>query len=173
MPSISVIIPTFNRGNLIGETIESILRQTCSDWEMIVVDDGSEDNTADVVGRFTKADSRIKFIVRPSTRPKGANSCRNVGLEVTTAQYVKWLDSDDVLDPECLQQQVDRISTGDFDVCFCQTRYFKSINGTHTVVPDRVWGRMTASGDIFEAHVQVGVRWASCAGLWRRSFLGD
>ena len=78
---ISIIIPIFNRASLLSETLDSILAQTYSHWECIIVDDGSTDNTQDVIDRYLKLDSRFRCFSRPSNRPKGANACRNFGYE--------------------------------------------------------------------------------------------
>lgn len=95
---VSIIIPTFNRGHLIGETLQSVINQTCENWECIVVDDGSDDNTKQVVQEFVKRDNRFRYLDRPLTRTKGANACRNFGYEKSKGELINWLDSDDILD---------------------------------------------------------------------------
>lgn len=94
---ISLIIPTYNRAHLISETLDSILMQTYKNWECIVVDDGSTDNTADILAKYIERDNRFQYHKRPQERPKGPNACRNYGFEVSKGEYVKWFDSDDLL----------------------------------------------------------------------------
>lgn len=95
-PAISIIIPVYNRAKLVGEAIESILAQTSPHWELIVVDDGSTDNTWSVLENYSKLDSRIKVLKRHG-EPKGANRCRNQGAEKAKGAYLFFLDSDDLL----------------------------------------------------------------------------
>ena len=87
---ISVITPTYNRADLISETIKSIINQSYKDWELILVDDGSTDNTLEVVETYLK-DERISLYHRPQERPAGGNAARNYGFELSKGNYVKWL----------------------------------------------------------------------------------
>jgi glycosyltransferase involved in cell wall biosynthesis len=102
-PLLSIIIPTYNRAHLIGETLESIVNQTYTNWECIVVDDGSTDNTELILNEFIKKDSRFSYYKRPESRKKGANSCRNYGFEVSKGDWIKWFDSDDILFPNAFE----------------------------------------------------------------------
>ncbi len=74
---IIIIIPTYNRAHLIGETLDSILAQTYTNWECIVVDDGSTDETDSLLAAYCAKDKRFQYQHRLSDRPKGANACRN------------------------------------------------------------------------------------------------
>lgn len=103
---ISVIIPTYNRAHLIGETLSSIQKQTYLDWECIVVDDGSSDNTDEVVNSFIRKDSRFKFYERPRSKPKGANACRNFGFEKSKGDFINWFDSDDLMLETNLEKKI-------------------------------------------------------------------
>lgn len=96
-PLISIIIPVYNRESLIEETLDSILVQTYKNWECIIVDDGSIDNTGNVISEYIKKDNRFQFHKRPETMIKGANSCRNYGFSLSNGEWVKWLDSDDLM----------------------------------------------------------------------------
>ena len=110
-PLLSIIIPTYNRAHLIGETLDSVLGQTYKNWECIIVDDGSTDKTPEVIANYIQKDSRFQFYNRPSDRPKGANACRNFGYEISTGKYVKWFDSDDIMHPEFLEKQINVLKT--------------------------------------------------------------
>jgi glycosyltransferase involved in cell wall biosynthesis len=101
MPSVSVIIPAYNRSNTISKTISSVLEQTYQDLELIVVDDGSTDDTAEVTQSFT--DPRVKLINQEN---KGAASARNTGIHNSQSDYVTFLDSDDFWSTTKLQEQV-------------------------------------------------------------------
>ncbi len=103
---ISIIIPTYNRAHLIGETLDSVLAQTYQDWECIVVDDGSTDATGEVMVQYIEKDARIQYLERPSNKSKGANACRNYGFEKSTGDYLQWFDSDDLMHPDKLKIKI-------------------------------------------------------------------
>lgn len=105
-PIVSIIIPVYNRANLIVETLDSILAQTYNDWECIIVDDGSIDNTIEVVDNYVQKDFRFKFFKRPNTKPKGPSSCRNYAIDKALGNYVVFLDSDDLLASKCLENRM-------------------------------------------------------------------
>ena len=75
IPLVSIIIPTYNRAHVIGETLDSVLLQTYCNWECIVVDDGSSDNTSEILDNYCKKDTRFQYYIRPTNRKKGAGSC--------------------------------------------------------------------------------------------------
>lgn len=115
---ISVIIPTYNRSHLIIETLDSVAAQTHTNWECIIVDDGSTDNTAEVLEQYCKNDSRFQYYQRPLNKNKGANPCRNYGFELSKGNYVKWFDSDDIMHPDFLEKQL-LVLVSDFKLDFC------------------------------------------------------
>ncbi|RJE70871.1 glycosyltransferase family A protein [Reichenbachiella sp. MSK19-1] len=95
-PLVSVIIPSYNREALIAETLQSVLSQTYPNWECIIVDDGSTDNTKGVVQQFIKKDKRFKLFDR-HREPKGAPTCRNIGATKSKGEYLIFFDSDDIM----------------------------------------------------------------------------
>ncbi|MGI0107857.1 glycosyltransferase family 2 protein [Salinimicrobium sp. WS361] len=94
---VSIIIPNYNRAHLISFTLESIKNQDYQNWECLIVDDHSTDNSFETIQKFIQADHRFKFFKRPQDRPKGANACRNFGFEISQGYYVQWFDSDDIM----------------------------------------------------------------------------
>ncbi|MDR2496779.1 MAG: glycosyltransferase family 2 protein [Tannerellaceae bacterium] len=109
MKKVSVVTAVFNRANLIERTIISLLSQTYSNWEHIIVDDGSTDNTVNVIEEYSQTDDRIKLFHR-GTLMKGSNTCRNIGIRESRGDYIIFLDSDDTLSSFCLQQRVSLMS---------------------------------------------------------------
>ena len=103
-PTVSIIIPTYNRAHLVGRAIESVLNQTYQDFEIIVVDDDSTDNTQKVVNEFQKKDKRIKYIKMNVN--KGSAAARNIGIKIARGDYIAFLDSDDEWLPEKLEKQI-------------------------------------------------------------------
>lgn len=95
-PLISVIIPCHNYGRFVGEAIDSVKQQTYPNWEIILVDDGSVDDTRAVVARYCAADPRIKYYYQPQ---KGVSAARNTGFGLASGEYLQLLDADDLLAP--------------------------------------------------------------------------
>jgi glycosyltransferase involved in cell wall biosynthesis len=105
-PLVSIIIPTYNRAHLLTEVLDSILSQSYAYWECIVVDDGSKDETSQLLNKYIVKDVRFKYYQRPPTLPKGANACRNYGFQKSNGNYIQWFDSDDVMHSEKLKIKV-------------------------------------------------------------------
>lgn len=106
IPTVSVIIPAYNRAHVVGQAIKSVLQQTYQDFEIIVVDDASTDNTHDVVKGF--GDSRIHYLRH--VQNYGAPRARNSGAEAAQGNYLAFLDSDDLWYPEFLERQLGLLS---------------------------------------------------------------
>ena len=166
---VSIIVPTFNRSNLIEATLHSLQKQTYDSIEIIVVDDHSTDNTSGIIERLSKEDNRIQYFKRPDSKPKGANACRNFGLEISRGTYVKWIDSDDLLSADAIKIQLEAIQREKADLCFCKTSIFTDEN---KLVPFKDWGDVnksaTPTGFIID-----GFRFHTCSGLWRKSYFGN
>jgi len=101
---VSIITPTYNSGKYIGETIESVLTQTYPNWEMIIVDDCSIDNTKEIVKKYIRKDKRIKYYLLPEN--SGAAVARTTAMELATGHYFAFLDSDDLWMPDKLKKQL-------------------------------------------------------------------
>lgn len=102
---VSIIIPTYNRANIIGETIQSVIDQTYTNWDCVIVDDGSIDNTDKVVARFVENHENIRYFKRHRL-PKGVSTSRNIGINKSIGEYIIFLDSDDLLDVNCLNNRM-------------------------------------------------------------------
>lgn len=113
---ISIIIPTYNRSVLLTRAVNSVLSQTYLDWELLIIDDGSTDNTRDVVGEYVKKDNRVKYFYKENG---GQGSARNIGLKNVRGTYVAFLDSDDEWLSEKLEKQVSVLDSNvSIDFCF-------------------------------------------------------
>lgn len=106
---VSVVVPTYNRASLIQRALDSILAQTFSNWECIVVDDFSQDDTKSVVEQYVARDKRFRYVL--NERQKGACGARNTGILHAKGEYVSFLDSDDAYMPETLWSQYDTFAT--------------------------------------------------------------
>jgi glycosyltransferase involved in cell wall biosynthesis len=119
-PMVSIILPTYNRAQLIGRAIQSVLDQTYQDFELIIVDDGSKDNTADI---SDFKDKRIRYIRHEKN--KGANAARNAGIKMARGEYIGFQDSDDEWLPEKLEKQMRVFKTASADVGVVYTGFWR------------------------------------------------
>lgn len=117
---ISIIIPSHNRAHFLPRALLSIINQEYNSWEAIVVDDGSSDNTEEVVGRLIEKDSRIKYIRKANS---GATHSRNIGVEKAKGDYITFLDSDDEAEPNWLKSFNELIVTKGARVICCGYEY--------------------------------------------------
>src|SRR5262245_49039367 len=109
---VSIVIPTKNRLTLLKETLASLKKQSFPKWEVLVVDDGSQDGTIEWIEAAKRNDSRIQLIKRATVRPEtgGTQVCRNVGWQAASGLYLLFLDSDDLLAPDCLAGRIKVLS---------------------------------------------------------------
>ncbi|WP_313113741.1 glycosyltransferase family 2 protein [Aequorivita sediminis] len=119
-PLVSIIIPTYNRAHLIGETLDSVLAQTYQNWECIVVDDGSTDGTEELMAEYMAKDTRFQYHHRPKDRLPGGNAARNYGFEVSKGEYIQWFDSDDLMMPEKIEIKVCWLLDKNVDFVVCE-----------------------------------------------------
>jgi glycosyltransferase involved in cell wall biosynthesis len=104
MSLISVVIPAYKRGHIVERAIRSVLEQTHQNFEILVVDDGSKDNTESVVASLAKEDSRIRYFCHNTNR--GAQAARNTGARAAQGEWITLLDSDDYYTPNCLEMRL-------------------------------------------------------------------
>lgn len=105
LPLISIITPCYNSGQFIAETIESVLAQTYTNWELLVIDDCSTDNSADIILTYTKLDNRIKYL--KTENPSGSPTLpRNIGIKMAKGRFIAFLDADDMFLPNKLEKQL-------------------------------------------------------------------
>lgn len=135
MSLVSVITPLYNSSAFIAETIESVKNQTYADWEMIIVNDQSTDNSLDIASTYAQYDTRIKIIQLPEN--SGPAVARNKGINAARGRYIAFLDSDDRWLPEKLEIQIAFMRSS--NAAFTHTYYRKiTEDGTptgHTVTP--------------------------------------
>ncbi len=102
-PKVSIILATYNRAHYIKEALDSILAQTYQNWECIIIDDRSTDNTAEIVNEYIEKDNRFIYFFKPESKPKGLPASRNVGLDLATGDYIVFVDDDDIVHPQLLE----------------------------------------------------------------------
>lgn len=112
---VSIITPCYNGAKYISKTIDSVIAQTYTEWEMIIVDDGSRDNSAQIISGYTAKDHRIRLISQDNA---GSAAARNNGIRNASGQYIALLDADDLWLPEFLEKQIAFMREKDA-VCVC------------------------------------------------------
>lgn len=116
-PLVSIVMPAYNGDRFIETAIRSVIAQTLTDWELIVMDDGSQDSTVDIAQRMAKEDSRIAVVRNEANM--GVAKTRNRGMDLAAGSYVALLDCDDVWYPEKLEKQVALAQKTGADVVYC------------------------------------------------------
>ncbi len=165
---VSIVIATYNRANLITETLDSVLAQTYQDWECIVVDDGSSDDTEDVVSKYC-ADPRIRYFKRPVERIKGPNSSRNYGIENSFGDFIMSLDSDDWILPDYLQKKMEVFKDKpEIDGVLSKTIM---VNNGKEIIKKELRTKLT--NNLLEDFISLNVSWYMHDILWRKDFLKD
>ena len=115
-PPVSVIIPCHNAARFLGETIDSVLAQTFPAFELILIDDGSTDGTADVIDRYRR---RLGGrLICDSGPNRGVSAARNRGMELASGRYLQYLDADDLLRPDALREKFESLETSGADVAY-------------------------------------------------------
>lgn len=128
---VSVIIPLYNRENTIQRAVDSVLNQTYSNIEVLVVDDGSTDNSVEMLKKYHN-DNRVKIFCQESNQ--GANAARNRGIREAKGEYIAFHDSDDAWVPDKLEKQLKCMETENYDVCFSSFKRF--FTNSSQIVPD-------------------------------------
>jgi glycosyltransferase involved in cell wall biosynthesis len=166
MPRISVIIPSYNRADLLAETLDSLIAQTYPDWEAIVVDDGSQDNSLELAQKYAATDNRIRACLRQGEK-KGACVCRNQGLSTAAGEYVIFLDSDDLLSDTCLEHRVARMDRRpEYGYGVYQTEMFCRQTGDRKIL----WNIYTETPDLHR-FLSIDTVWHTTGPIWRKGVL--
>ncbi|MFI5203108.1 MAG: glycosyltransferase family 2 protein [Flavobacteriales bacterium] len=162
----SIVIPLYNRVGLIEETIRSLLKQTYAQFEIRVIDDGSTDGSEQVVLSLQKQDNRVYYSKRTGS-VKGANTCRNQGIEASTGEYIVLLDSDDLLAPYCLEQRRQEIlRQPDFDCWIFPMLLFTKSPGDSMVLQNIETGE-----NYLDRFLGMDLPWLISSPVWRKQKL--
>ncbi|SNR76024.1 Glycosyltransferase involved in cell wall bisynthesis [Lutibacter agarilyticus] len=110
-PLITVVLTTYNRSHLIGETLDSIIGQTYENWKCIIIDDNSKDNTKEVVLNYLEKDNRFQYYLKGNKYVKGLSASRNMGMDLIESlklntKYIQFFDDDDIMHPQKFEIQV-------------------------------------------------------------------
>ena len=172
-PKVSVIMPVYNTGNYVEEAVNSIINQTLSDIEIIIVNDGSTDNSLQVVERIASTDNRVQVY---SQKNGGQSVARNVAMGYARGEYIYFMDSDDWLEPQALQECLDKCSEDKLDFVFFDADVFSDNEGMVSIfdyhrchmIEDRIYSGMEILDILLD---NMGYRVSPCIHFINARFL--
>lgn len=145
---VSIITPTFNSAKYIAETIQSVQNQTHQNWEMLIIDDGSTDDTVAIVKELSQSESRIKFF--PLEKNMGPAKARNVGIENAKGRYNTFLDADDLWFPDFIENSI--VTIEKTSVHFVFSSYRRSNENLEFVYSDFIVPGKVTYSDILKSN---------------------
>lgn len=169
MPKVSIIIPIYNAEKYIQTTVDSVLSQTFSDWELLLIDDCSKDHTSSICEKLVQSDNRITYIRQNENG--GPAKARNVGIGYAKGEYLAFVDSDDTIEPTFLERLVSTSIVNNADIVWCNYKeiwenniiYRKHNHPCNISIPYDTYIR-------FFFNNQEGLG-SMCTKLYRKSFL--
>lgn len=165
-PNISIIISNYNYGKFVGDALESVLCQTLQNWECIVVDDGSTDDSVEIIKQYVKCDKRFKFIQLAHC---GVSAARNAGLDIACGRYIGFLDSDDCFSDYALEMLLDLATKTDADMIGGAAHM---VNSDFRFVPSKhvTWGQEAFGAQSNPLTLLLAPMSHKWCWLWRRIY---
>lgn len=168
---VSIITPVYNRHDYLAEAIESVLAQTISDWELIIIDDGSStDETRHIALNYQKKDDRIIYLTQEHL---GVSAARNHGISIAKGNYLAFLDSDDRYLPEGLETLIKTLELADENVVMAYGNFIKYFQDDKRFQPTRVKPPLPRPGLYFQFLIPGGNPVAPCACLLQKTALEE
>ena len=164
-PKISIIVPIYNTEKYLDKSIQSLINQTFKDIEIILVNDGSTDNSRNICEYFKIKDKRIKVINKENGGP---GSARNKGIEIANGEYIAFMDSDDYVEVDMYETMYNRINEYNCDIVVCQVNMVDE-QGNIVLAKDNknVNGNIEHGEDAIKRYLKYG-RWGPCDKLYKR-----
>jgi glycosyltransferase involved in cell wall biosynthesis len=166
-PKVTIIIATFNREKYFLETLLSIQKQTFTDWECLIVDDGSTDKTVEIITPLLEQESRFQYYLRSESYKKGTSGCRNYGLDLAKGGYVIFFDDDDIVHPQNLEVCVEELSNRDISFC----RYIRDVffgDFHYAFDYSKLYTSFYIDIKDIEKMLKNELHFNSCAVMWKR-----
>ena len=162
---ISVIVPIFNAEKYLDSCINSVLEQTYSNWELILIDDGSTDKSGIIADEYKRRDTRIHVIHQENA---GVSSARNRGLDVASGDYISFLDADDEFTPDCLEKLMNAAIRSNVDIV--AAKYCGEVSSNIINAQDSIWRGEDA---LKHSLMDDPFTYLACTKLFRRSIIGE
>jgi len=166
---VSIVIPVFNSQDYLNETLQSVYDQSYTNWECFIIDDGSTDNSSKIVHAWLDKSNQFSYHQRPENVPKGANACRNYGATLSTAEYLIFLDADDLLEKHCLASRVKWVEEKSFDLLIFRTLSF---DGTpdEQAVPTTQPDLAEDLSYVKDQFANYNILWSTIACMWSKAY---
>lgn len=165
-PLISILIPNFNKSLYLKDTLNSILNQSYSNWECIIVDDQSTDNSWEILEVFAERDNRIRIFERPSELLKGGNSCRNYAFSKSNGEVIQFFDSDDIMESDLLGRRAKVLADLKLDFVVCDGRI-----ANDGIYSDIIFSPLVVFPELFKGFCLMNPPWVVNSVLFRKEFL--
>lgn len=150
-PIISVIVPVYNVEKFIKKSIESLINQTFKEFEVLIVDDGSEDKSIEIAKKIASNDNRFIFLTKENG---GLSDARNYGIERAKGEYLSFLDSDDYFDSQYLEKMYNKIKKENADICVCDIELVKE-NGDFIRIQKNAYSHTISGEEAFLDDIQT------------------
>ena len=167
-PLISVIVPIYNVEQYLKECCDSILSQTYTNLELILVNDGSTDNSYAIAAQYEKMDERVVLLDKPNG---GQSAARNMGLEYVNGDYVLFVDSDDWIEPNCIQVLFDNMRETSSDIACCRSQFINTTLNKISFKPNFRLSQIESPDILEDALCVRNFRTSPSARLYNRNFL--
>ena len=164
MPKVSIIVPVYNVGKYLSKCLDSLINQTLEDIEIICINDGSTDNSLDILKSYSAKDSRIKIIDKPN---EGLSITRNIGIHSATGKYIGFIDSDDWIDLDFYEKLYSAITSNDVDIA-CATIVRKRENSSKY----RVFFKEEKIYETLEDKLKA-INYPKCSYVWNKLYKAD
>ena len=179
-PLISIIIPVYNAESYIRRCLESVLSQTYKEIQVILVNDGSTDDTLSILEEYSRSDSRIQLINKDNS---GVSKTRNIGIDISDGEYIGFVDADDYLEPEMYEKLYNAIKKTAADVACCGyyqdfDTYKYEISVADSLLADNktyyeLCGTSNILGQYFRQDIRSGIGDGNWNKLFRKDIISD
>jgi glycosyltransferase involved in cell wall biosynthesis len=163
---------TYNRAHFILETLQSIKSQTYQNWECLIIDDGGNDNTLQVIQPVLDIDQRFQFLKRTKAYKKGLPGCRNYGIDLAKGEYIIFFDDDDIAHPQNLELCVLELANKDFSFC----RYIRNVffnDFSYDFDYSKIYTSFYIDQKDIDRMLKNELQFNSCAVMWKKKCFLD
>ncbi|TXD49117.1 glycosyltransferase family 2 protein [Polaribacter sp. IC073] len=166
-PRITIVLTTFNRAHFIRETLDSVLAQNYKNWECIIIDDNSIDDTSVIVEKYIETDKRLEYIVKEKCINKGLPASRNIGIKKAKGEYLVFFDDDDIVHPQLIECCVESFKKKNISFVHYNKQSFEGDFDNYLLQPIIVSETKLLGENIYEKVILGTLPLASCTVMWK------